>query len=159
MINSTDILKSRLEKLQRHYTALESYKNLIDKLATEKNIYDLVVFELLAPEQKALFDAYLKRFASIQDYLGTKIFPLLLEVAGLGVPKMSEVLSSMEKEGIITDLSQWIALREARNNLEHDYPDELQQALVVLQYCVDNFITLRGYYDRVLMFARRFIQA
>jgi hypothetical protein len=72
---------------------------------------------------------------------------------------MSEVLSSMEKEGIITDLSQWIALREARNNLEHDYPDELQQALVVLQYCVDNFITISGYYNRVLMFARRFMQA
>jgi len=31
------------------------------------------------------FEAYLKRFASIQDYLGTKVFPLLLEVAGIGV--------------------------------------------------------------------------
>ena len=44
---------------------------------------------------------------------------------------MSEVLTLIEKEGIM-DLDTWIEFRNIRNNLEHDYPDELEDALLAL---------------------------
>ncbi|WP_321778076.1 hypothetical protein [Sulfurimonas sp.] len=98
----------------------------------------------------------IKRFASIQDFLGAKIFSLLLETAGINNTKMSEVLSNIEKENIIDSLENWIELREVRNELEHDYPEELQEALDDLKYCVDSFEKLEGYYLNSLNFFKKY---
>lgn len=109
------ILEKRLEKLSKHYEALKDYKILIDKILLTKNIYEQFTFNTLKPEEKAILDAYLKRFSSIQDFLGAKIFSLLLDIAGINNSKMSEVLYYIEKEEIIDSLENWIELREVRN--------------------------------------------
>lgn len=150
------ILSARLEKLEKNFEAIRSYKLLIDALSAKKDIFNGSVFVTLVPEEKALFDAYLKRFASIQDFLGSKIFPLLLEISGIVNAKMSEVLIQMEKEEIIDNLDSWIELREKRNNLEHDYPDDLEDALRDLRFCVDSLSRLESYYARVIAFTRRY---
>lgn len=150
------ILSARLEKLEKKFEAIRSYKLLIDTLSAKKDIFNGSVFVTLVPEEKALFDAYLKRFASIQDFLGSKIFPLLLEISGIVNSKMSEVLIQMEKEEIIDNLDSWIELREKRNNLEHDYPDDLEDALRDLRFCVDSLSRLESYYARVIAFTRRY---
>jgi len=157
-MDTKEILKKRFDKLEKHYVALKEYKILIDKLLNEINIYDQFVFNTLEPEKRAILDAYLKRFASIQDFLGTKIFSLLLQIAGINATKMSEVLSNIEKENIIDSLENWIELREARNELEHDYPEELQDALEDLKYCVDSFEKLQSYYFNSLNFFKRYIK-
>ncbi len=64
----------------------------------------------------------MKRFSSVQDFLGAKIFAPLLDVSGINFGKMSEVLYAIEKEEIIDSLDNWIELREIRSELEHDYP-------------------------------------
>lgn len=151
------ILQKRLDKLEKHYIALKEYKKLIEELLIEKNIYEQFVFNTLKPEQRAILDAYLKRFSSVQDFLGAKIFVLLLEVAGIYSGKMSEVLSYIEKEEIIDSLDNWIELREVRNELEHDYPEELQEALKDLKYCVDSFDKIESYYLNSLNFAKKYI--
>ena len=157
MMNNKEILKKRFEKLEKHYIALKEYKSLIDDLLQESNIYNQFVFNTLKPEKRAILDAYLKRFASVQDFLGAKIFSLLLEVAGISNTKMSEVLSHIEKEEIIDSLENWIELREVRNELEHDYPEELEEALSDLKYCIDNFEKIERYYLNALKFAQRFL--
>jgi len=157
MMNKKEILQKRFEKLEKHYVALKEYKSLIDDLYRESNIYDQFVFNTLKPEKRAILDAYLKRFASVQDFLGAKIFSLLLDVAGINNTKMSEVLSNIEKEEIIDSLENWIELREVRNELEHDYPEELQEALNDLKYCVDNFSKIESYYLNAVTFAQRFM--
>jgi len=156
MTEAKRILSARLEKLEKNFEAIRSYKLLIDALSAKKDIFNGSVFVTLVPEEKALFDAYLKRFASIQDFLGSKIFPLLLEISGIVNAKMSEVLIQMEKEEIIDNLDNWIELREKRNNLEHDYPDDLEDALRDLRFCVDSLSRLESYYARVIAFTRRY---
>jgi hypothetical protein len=156
MTEAKRILSARLEKLEKNFEAIRSYKLLIDALSAKKDIFNGSVFVTLVPEEKALFDAYLKRFASIQDFLGSKIFPLLLEISGIVNAKMSEVLIQMEKEEIIDNLDSWIELREKRNNLEHDYPDDLEDALRDLRFCVDSLSRLESYYARVIAFTRRY---
>ncbi len=148
-----DLLQHRFNKLESHYVALKSYQELIVALALQQAIYQPEVFVTLTVQEKALFDAYLKRFASMQDFLGAKIFPLLLDVAGIGSSKMSEVLGLIEKEEIIDSISHWTELRHVRNELEHDYPDDLQEALQDLKFCVNEFNTLQSYYRNVLRFA------
>jgi len=157
-MDTKEILKKRFDKLEKHYIALKEYKILIDKLLSQSNIYDQFIFNTLEPEKRAILDAYLKRFSSIQDFLGTKIFSLLLQIAGINATKMSEVLSNIEKENIIDSLENWIELREARNELEHDYPEELQDALEDLKYCVDSFEKLQSYYFNSLNFFKRYIK-
>ena len=157
-INETKkILQKRIEKLRKQYNALKDYKILIDQLLLEKNIYDQFVFNTLIPQERAILDAYLKRFSSVQDFLGAKIFALLLEVAGIYSGKMSEVLSYIEKEEIIDSLDDWIELREIRNELEHDYPEELQEALDDLKFCIDSFGKIEKYYLNTLNFANQYI--
>jgi len=119
------------------------------------DIFNVTVFASLKIEQKAIFDAYLKRFSSLQDFLGAKIFPLLIELSGIGSSKMTEVLYHIEKEGIIDDLNTWIILREARNELEHDYPDDLKKALEDLKFCIDAFPTIETYYFNAISFAKK----
>ena len=155
-MNKKDILQKRFNKLEKHYIAIKEYKILIDDLLKENNIYDPFIFNTLKPGKRAILDAYLKRFASIQDFLGGKIFSLLLEIAGIGNTKMSEVLSNIEKENIIDSLENWIELREVRNELEHDYPEELQEALNDLKYCVDSFYKIESYYLNSLKFFKKY---
>jgi len=134
MNNKKEILKKRLGKLEKHYEALKAYKQLIDELTARVDIYIPENFVKLKIQDKAVLDAYLKRFASVQDFLGAKIFSLLLDVSGIGYGKMSEVLYEVEKEEIIDSLDHWIELREVRNELEHDYPDNLSAALKDLKF-------------------------
>jgi hypothetical protein len=151
------ILAKRLEKLEKHYIAFQEYKVLINQLQKEKNIYDQFIFNTLLPQERAILDAYLKRFSSIQDFLGAKIFSLLLDVSGINSSKMSEVLYYIEKEEIIDSLDNWIELREVRNELEHDYPEELQEALDDLKFCIDSFSKLESYYLNSLNYAKKYI--
>ncbi len=156
MVNKKDILKKRLAKLELQYKAFDEYYQLIIELLESKDILTVEEFNFIKPQQRAIFDAYLKRFASIQDFLGAKIFPLLLEISGISTSKMTEVLDYIEKEEIIDSLGTWIEIREVRNELEHDYPEELQEALDDLKYCIDNFSTIQSYYFNSINFAKRF---
>jgi len=157
MQNKKEILQKRLLKIDKHYIALKEYNILIYNILKKKNIYDESIFNALRPEEKAILDAYLKRFSSIQDFLGSKIFPLLLEISGISGNKMSEVLYHIEKEQIIDSLDNWIELREIRNELEHDYPEKLNEALQDLKFCIDSFTKIESYYKNTLEFANRYI--
>jgi len=156
-MDKKQILKKRFDKLEKHYIALREYKGLIDDLVQEIDIYDQFTFNTLKPEKRAILDAYLKRFASLQDFLGAKIFSLLLDIAGINHTKMSEVLSNIERENIIDSFENWVELRDIRNELEHDYPEELQDALDDLKYCIDNFERLENYYLNSFNFFQKYI--
>ncbi len=97
MIDKKSILNKRLQKIEDHYRAIKEYHTLIAAMLLNENIYNPQVFSSLKIEKKAIFDAYLKRFSSLQDFLGAKIFPLLIEISGIGSTKMTEVLYHAEK--------------------------------------------------------------
>jgi len=62
----------------------------------------------------------------------------------------------VEKEDIIDSLEQWIELREIRNELEHDYPEDLEEALEDLKFCIDHFKTLELYVHNATSFAKKY---
>jgi len=158
MANKKEILTQRLSKLENHYIALKEYKKLIDQLQTKKEIFTDKEFTKLLPQEKAIFDAYLKRFSSIQDFLGAKVFGLLLEISGIShTSKISEILSLIEKEEIIDSLENWIELREIRNELEHDYPAKLNDALKDLKFCINQYERIESYYLNTINFAKKYI--
>ena len=146
------IPQKQLQKVAKHYLSLKEYKEFIEKVGFQFTIDE---FNHLDTPQKAVLEAYLKRFSSLQDYLGAKVFRTLLDMAGISYSKMSEVLTLIEKEEIVS-LDRWIEFRNIRNELEHDYPDELEEALKDLKYCVDSFEYMQEVVVKVFEFARRY---
>ncbi len=145
-------LKNQLKKVKAHYKALNEFHNAIRDLNFD---FSVESYRQLETAQKALLEAYLKRFSSLQDYLGAKVFKSLLDIAGISYSKMSEVLTLIEKEEII-DLDKWIELRNIRNELEHDYSDEIEEAIKDLKYCIDSFGYMQEVVKKVFEFARNY---
>ena len=75
-------------------------------------------------EDLAFLDMITTRFGKLQDIIGSKIFPLLLDVLGENdVLSFRDKLNRLEKLNIIHNAAWWMNLREIRNQITHDYPD------------------------------------
>jgi hypothetical protein len=79
----------------------------------------------LSPEQVSHTDQLIYRFSRLQDTMGTKLFPLILQGLGeydQGQPFI-DMLNKLEKFSLIDSAEQWLRLREIRNLVSHEYPD------------------------------------
>ena len=84
---------------------------------------DITTLENLSEQQQDKLDILAFRFSKLQDLLGDKIFRNILQYSGFNVHQsFLKLLSELEKEEIL-DLNQWIELRNARNRIAHEYPD------------------------------------
>jgi hypothetical protein len=72
----------------------------------------------------AYLDMLSYRFGKIQDILGSKIFPLILERLGEDALSFIDKLNRLEKLNVIDDANWWLELREIRNQITHDYPND-----------------------------------
>ncbi len=100
-----ELIKEALEVLSLKIP-IESYKNLnqLEKFALNSLIF---------------------RFSKLQDLIGVKIFRSYLEYNEFNTVEATffDILKEIEKEGIV-DIDTWQHLREIRNKIAHDYPDE-----------------------------------
>jgi len=83
-------------------------------------------------ETIAILDQFTTRFAKLQDAMGAKLFPALLELTkepGEFAAYLDK-LDRMEQIGALPSVDEWLELREMRNAFAHDYPEdsELQAA-------------------------------
>jgi hypothetical protein len=91
----------------------------------------------LQPEDLSFFDQLIFRFSKLQDSMGGKLFPAILENLGeesIGVPFI-DLLNKLEEFNIIPSADAWMLLRETRNIVTHEYPfitDEVIQGLNLL---------------------------
>jgi hypothetical protein len=82
----------------------------------------------------AILDQFSTRFGKLQDLMGAKLFPAVLEITKEPgeLKAFIDKLYRLEKIGAIASADDWLLMREARNSFSHDYPDdqELQAALL-----------------------------
>ncbi len=125
------------EKLERYF---EEAKKHIQKIKSAKEILQDVMplsgeslIKLSEKEQDKL-DILIFRFAKLQDLLGRKIFRSILDFSGYesNVPFV-EILSELEREGLI-EIDKWMALRDARNAIAHEYPNEEKKIVDELNF-------------------------
>ncbi|MDZ7841329.1 MAG: hypothetical protein U5R46_11005 [Gammaproteobacteria bacterium] len=77
-------------------------------------------------------DAFVARFSRLQDTLGDKLLPALLEALGEERAMLIDRLDKAEKLGWIQSSEQWMAIRQLRNQMIHEYiedPNVLAEAL------------------------------
>jgi hypothetical protein len=81
-------------------------------------------FTQLPLDKIAFLDMLTMRFGKLQDVIGAKIFSLILEALGEDAPTLIDKLNKLEKLGYINNVNWWMDLREIRNQVMHDYPDD-----------------------------------
>jgi hypothetical protein len=82
----------------------------------------------------AILDQFSTRFAKLQDAMGAKLFPAVLELTKEQgeLNAFIDKLNRLEKIGAIQSADEWLLLREVRNAFAHDYPDDLELQASVL---------------------------
>jgi len=149
-----------LQKRLRYY--FDEAKNHIDKIEKANRVLkevmpiDIAVLENLSEQQQDKLDILAFRFSKLQDLLGDKIFRNILEYSGFNVQQsFVKLLSELEKESIL-NLNRWIELRNARNRIAHEYPDNEESLTSSINfiyehsgYLIELTYRLERYFDEI----------
>ncbi|MCH8553031.1 MAG: hypothetical protein LAT62_13930 [Natronospirillum sp.] len=84
------------------------------------------------PEQAERVEAYTSRFCRLQDTVGDKLLPTWLHLVGEHTGTALDNLDRVEKLGLLNSADQWMAIRQTRNQMIHEYmesPEVLASAL------------------------------
>jgi hypothetical protein len=126
-----------LEKLQKICYGCDKHLERMNSAAKKmENIMPLDEQKYIALSEDEIehIDQFLFRFVKLQDSMGQKLFKTMLiflreEVDG---KPFIDILNQMEKIHLIDSASEWIKLRDDRNELSHNYENEPEQMSVVL---------------------------
>jgi len=81
----------------------------------------------IGKEMLRVLDQIAYRFGKLQDSMGEKVLPLILEMTEDPLPlnaTFAENLNRLERIGAIPDVQAWKRFRAIRNALAHEYPDD-----------------------------------
>jgi hypothetical protein len=112
---------SRCDKQAQRLTMAFEEVQKIGELTPKK-------FEDLDKVQLAFFDMLSTRFSKLQDMIGSKIFNHILELNDEPTENLSvrDKLNKLEKLYYIDDVHWWNKMRDIRNAVSHDYPDDYE---------------------------------
>lgn len=114
------LIKASFELCQRHADLLQiAMQHLIPLIPIKPTM-----FTQMSEENLAFCDQFGTRFCKLQDMMGTKVFPQILELTyeSGSFNTFIDKLNQLEKIGAIASAEQWITLREIRNRFSHEYP-------------------------------------
>ncbi len=118
------LVKERLtnyfNEAKKHIAKIESVKNLLDSCMP----LSLEHFKNLSERELDKLDVLVFRFSKLQDLLGQRVFKNILEYSGFDTHiSFVKILSELERESLL-EVDRWRALRDARNTIAHEYPNE-----------------------------------
>jgi len=110
----------------------------------------------IGKEMLRVLDQIAYRFGKLQDSMGGKVMPLILDMAQEIVPvnaTFTEKLNSLERIGAIPVAEEWKKFRIIRNALAHEYPDDPELRTSAINRFLDGAADLSVFY----MFVRSYI--
>jgi hypothetical protein len=121
------------ERLQWAMTELQAHLPF-----SETKLLQLTNVEL------AILDQFSTRFGKLQDLMGAKLFPAILELTKEpgDLRAFIDKLNRLEKIGAISSADDWLLMREIRNAFAHDYPDALDLQAEILNQAYELAIEL-----------------
>ncbi len=116
--------------------------------------------ENLSPLKLAIFDQFVVRFSKLQDAMGARLLPAVLELTQEqgDLNAFIDKLNRLEKVGAIESVDEWLELREMRNQFAHDYPQdaEIQASLLNRAFVLsERILTIL---HQVNLFAERYLK-
>jgi len=101
------------------------------------------------PERSEKIEAFVSRFARLQDHIGEKLLPVFAKLYGERTKSMIDTLAFAERMGWVVSSEEFIALRRLRNQLVHEYMFDAQLFLDALLTARDGVETLQTIVDAV----------
>ncbi len=104
------------------------------------------------------WEVLISRFSKLQDLLGAKIIPEVLNYIGEGSDQQTYIdrLNKLEKLEIIDSVKTWIELRTLRNHLAHEYPNAPDLTAEYLNQAYDkSSILIKAITDLEILAAKR----
>ena len=94
----------------------------------------------LSEPQVSVCDQLVFRFGRLQDAMGTRLLPALLQLAQewRETEAFIDKLNRAEKLGMIPAAEQWQKLRELRNQSAHEYPGQPELLIANLRRLVES---------------------
>jgi DNA repair ATPase RecN len=120
--------------------SLRILKDIRDEFNEKYGNIDISKYEDIKSYDIKSLDALAYRFSKIQSLLGEKVFKEILEKLEYDLTNKSyiDILQYIEKEGIISSIYEWKKLREIRNSLSHDYPEEIESVVNAINEMLDS---------------------
>jgi len=147
-----------LKNLRKVIGELDKYEERLFYAKREIEKWLPLKEEDLENSQKvAVLDSFAFRFSKLQDSMGTKLFPLILEKLGEPAEEMPyiDVVNRLEKLGLIPSAEEWFELRALRNLLVHTYPWETEKISKNLEVALKKADRLVEIYEHLKRFLKR----
>lgn len=134
------------QTLELHFSRARQAHTEIMGFFNQLNIESLDNYEKIK-----VIDSFIFRFTKIQDLMGQKFFREILDSIGEFKPTMSflDVLDRLEKLELIESAEAWVQLRNLRDVLTHEYPDNRQELLEGIKLSVQSFTEVSIAYQRL----------
>jgi len=78
-------------------------------------------------------ETFVARFGRLQDILGDKLLPRLLKALGENPSSFADNLDLAEKLGWMESVSEWLGMRALRNQMIHEYLEDLHILKIALE--------------------------
>jgi len=113
----------------------------------------------LSPIDLAVFDQFVVRFSKLQDAMGAKLFPAILELTKEqgDLRTFIDKLNRLEKMGVLDSATQWLEFREMRNQFAHDYPTDSAIQVSLLNQAFDMTEELLKVLEQTTAFAKGYL--
>jgi hypothetical protein len=131
-----NFIKKVVEKERRHL--ISTAKRLFDQPFTLDRVRSLETDELLSER----VEAFSSRFARLQDTVGDKWLPLLLEAVDERCLTQSDNYDVAERLGWIPSVDEWYAIRAIRNQMVHEYIEDQQILMSAINKSYDYCSTI-----------------
>ena len=95
-------------------------------------------------------DAFASRFGRLQDTVGDKLLPGYLDALGEKVGAAIDNLNKAEKLGLIQSAELWLVLRDMRNQMVHEYMEDLEKLTNALNKAHENVPVLINDAQKIL---------
>ena len=103
-------------------------------------------------EKIKTIDSFIYRFTKIQDRMGEKFFPLVLDELYEYKRTMAliDVLHRLEKLELLASSDKWIEYRKLRNVLTHEYPDNEDEIIEAINLSIEAYVDMKNIYHTML---------
>lgn len=144
------ILKAIVDECAKHLSRMNYAYEKISLLAPITK--DMI--ERLNNENIAHVDQLIYRFTKLQDAIGQKLFKSVLFSLGEQVTDKPaiDIFNRLEQLGIIEDFEKWKELRELRNQLAHEYEEDLSETAEKLNSLMKRKSDLEDYFNNILKY-------
>jgi len=151
-VKNREVLQATLRECQLHAGVL---REAIDELGDAHFDAETVVH--ISTEQRRLLDQLAYRFSKLQDNMGMRLFPALLDWTEEPLPEsatFAEKLQRLERLGALESVERWRELRETRNQLAHEYEDAPALKAAALNRFIADVETLLVMWQKVVAFEK-----